>query len=132
MKEVIIGTKYTSECTADEARLAVNVGSGDLRVFATPMMAALMENAAAACLSKFLDEGETSVGTALDISHTSATPCGMKVKAEAVITSADGRKIDFEVTASDEAGEIGKGSHTRFVVLAEKFQAKTDSKTKSV
>lgn len=130
MKEVIIGSEYISECTASEDKLAVNVGSGDLRVFATPMMAALMENAAAECLGKYLDEGETSVGTALDISHSSATPLGMNVTAKAVITAVDGRKVEFEVTAYDEAGEIGKGKHTRFVVFAEKFQAKTDAKGK--
>lgn len=128
MKEVIIGSKYTSEGVVEEKSLAVNVGSGDLRVFATPMMTALMENASAKCLSEFLDQGETSVGTALNIVHTSATPLGMKVKAEAVITSVDGRRVDFEVTAYDEVGEIGKGAHTRFVVFSEKFQQKTDAK----
>lgn len=130
MKDVIIGSEYISECVASEDKLAVNVGSGDLRVFATPMMAALMENAAAACLGVFLDEDETSVGTALDISHSAATPVGMKVSAKAVITACDGRKVDFEVTACDEVSEIGKGKHTRFVVLSEKFQAKTDAKGK--
>lgn len=129
MKEIVVGTKYISEAEVDESRLAVNVGSGDLRVFATPMMAALMENAAAACLGEFLDEGETSVGTALEISHTSATPLGMKVRAEAVISAVDRRSVEFKVIAFDEAGEIGRGVHTRFVVSAEKFQKRTDEKS---
>ncbi|MBE6837374.1 MAG: hypothetical protein E7509_05210 [Ruminococcus sp.] len=128
MKEIIVGSKCTCEWIVTEERLAVNVESGDLRVLATPVMAALMEKAAAQCLGEFLDEGETSVGTALDIAHTSATPIGMKFEATATITSYDGRKVDFEVSANDEAGEIGKGTHSRFVVNAEKFQTKTNSK----
>lgn len=128
MKELSIGSKYVSKATVDESRLAVNVGSGDLRVFATPMMAALMENAAACLLAQFLEEGETSVGTALDITHSAATPLRMEVTAEAVIASADGRRVDFEVVAFDEKGEIGRGRHTRFVVASEKFMAKVNSK----
>lgn len=128
MKEIIVGSKHTFEWPVTEERLAVNVESGDLRVLATPIMAALMEKAAAYCLAQFLDEGETSVGTALNIAHTSATPEGMKFEATATITSFDGRKVDFELFAKDEAGEIGKGTHSRFVVGAEKFQMKTDSK----
>lgn len=128
MKEIVIGSEMTSTTNVTEEKLAVNVGSGDLRVFATPMMTAIMENAAAKCLGKFLDEGETSVGTALNISHSSATPLGMGVHAVAKITSVDGRKVDFEVTAYDEVGEIGKGTHSRFVVFSEKFQSKTDAK----
>lgn len=128
MNEIKIGIEFTSESVVDEKSLAVNVGSGDLRVFATPMMTAIMENASAKCLAQFLGEGETSVGTALNISHSSATPLGMKVHAVAKITSVDGRKVDFDVTAFDEVGEIGKGTHSRFVVFSEKFQAKTDAK----
>lgn len=128
MKDVIIGSEYTCQWTVTEERLAVNVESGDLRVLATPVMAALMEKAAANCLAQFLEEGETSVGTALNIAHTSATPEGMTFTAKAVVTAWDGRNVDFEVFASDEAGEIGKGTHSRFVVFSEKFQAKTDAK----
>lgn len=128
MKEILVGAQETTQAVVDEKSLAVNVGSGDLRVFATPMMTAIMENAAAKCLEKFLDEGETSVGTALNISHSSATPLGMGVHAVAKITSVDGRKVDFEVTAFDEVGEIGKGTHSRFVAFSEKFQSKTDAK----
>ena len=128
MKEIKVGMVYVSEAEVGEKELAVNVGSGDLRVFATPMMTALMENAAMKCLSQFLDEGETSVGTALDISHTAATPLAMKVRAEAEIVRAEGRQVEFNVRAFDEKGAIGSGTHTRFVVFSEKFQAKTDAK----
>lgn len=128
MKDIIVGSEFSCKWEVTEEKLAVNVESGDLRVLATPVMAALMEKAAAGCLAQFLDEGETSVGTALNISHTSATPVGMTFEARAVITACDGRKVDFEVFAKDEAGEIGKGVHSRFVVFSEKFQAKTDAK----
>lgn len=128
MKEIVIGSETTSKTNVTEEKLAVNVGSGDLRVFATPMMTALMENAASKCLAQFLDDCETSVGTALNIVHTSATPLGMEVSTTAKIISVDGRKVDFEVFATDETGEIGRGTHTRFVVNSEKFQTKTDSK----
>lgn len=128
MKDIILNTTSTCKWEVTEERLAVNVESGDLRVLATPVMTALMEKAAAKCLAQFLDDGETSVGTALNIAHTSATPCGMTFEATATITSFDGRKVDFDVIAKDEAGEIGKGTHSRFVVEAEKFQNKTNLK----
>lgn len=130
MKEIITNCEYISEAVVTEEKLAVNVESGDLRVLSTPAMTALMENAAMNCLARFLDEGETSVGTALNIEHSAATPMGMKISAKAVITAFEGRRVDFAVFAWDETGEIGKGSHTRFVVNSEKFQSKTNAKGK--
>ena len=128
MKEIIIGASLTCETVVSEDKLAVNVGSGDMRVFATPMMAALMEKAAAECLGGFLGGDETSVGTRLEISHDAPTPLGMKVTVTAEILEANGRKIIFSVSASDEKGVIGSGRHERFVVYREKFQAKADAK----
>ncbi len=128
MKELQIGSRGTASTVAEEAKLAVTVGSGSLRVFATPMMAALMEAAACDAVADALDEGETTVGTALHIAHTAATPAGMTVTAEAEVTEVNGREITLEVRACDAVGEIGKGTHKRFVVFAEKFQAKTDQK----
>lgn len=128
MKELQIGSRGTASTVAEEAKLAVTVGSGSLRVFATPMMAALMEAAACDAVADALDEGETTVGTALHIAHTAATPEGMTVTAEAAVTEVNGREITLEVRAYDAVGEIGKGTHKRFVVFAEKFQAKTDQK----
>lgn len=128
MKDMTIGAVGTSTVTASEDRLAVSVGSGSLRVFATPMMAALMEAAACDAVSEFLEGDETTVGTQLCIDHVAATPEGMQVTAEAVITAVNGREISLDVRAFDEVGEIGSGTHKRFVVLAEKFQSKTDQK----
>lgn len=131
MKDMTIGFIASAETTATADKLAVSVGSGSLKVFATPMMAALMEAAACSAVAPFLEDGETTVGTQLCIDHIAATPQGMKVTAEAEITAVSGREISLNVRAYDEAGEIGRGTHKRFVVLAEKFQSKTDQKGKA-
>ena len=120
--------KYTVEIVVDESNTALAVGSGSLKVFATPMMIALMENAAAACIADDLGEGNTSVGTAISVSHVAATPMGMKVKATAELVAVEGRKYDFKVTAEDERGLIGEGPHSRFAVNGEKFTNKTYQK----
>lgn len=131
MKDMTIGFTASAETTATADKLAVSVGSGSLKVFATPMMAALMEAAACSAVSPFLEDGETTVGTQLCIDHVAATPEGMNVRAEAEITAVSGREISLNVRAFDEAGEIGRGTHKRFVVFAEKFQSKTDQKGKA-
>ncbi len=128
MKEIVIGTSYTLSATVTEDKLACNMKSGSLPVFATPAMAALMEEASATALSIFLEEGETSVGTALDLRHTAATPLGMKVTATAEIIETDRRRVTFQVTVRDEQEEIGSARHDRFVVGAEKFLAKANAK----
>lgn len=130
MKEITTEIKGTAETIADAGKLASAMGSGSLKVFATPAMTALMEAAACDCLSKYLENDETTVGTELNIKHTSATPEGMKVTAEAVLTQINGREFVFDVKASDETGEIGSGTHKRFLVFGEKFTAKTYSKSK--
>ena len=111
---ILIGTKCRLEQTVTDALTAANVGSGALPVFGTPYMSALMENAAMTCLQSFLEEGQGSVGTHLDISHDAPTPIGMKV--------------DFAVKAWDESGPIGSGTHTRAIVKNEKFLAKCNAK----
>ena len=92
------------------------------------MMIAAMEKASSLCIKEFLDDGETTVGTYIEVSHTSATPLGMKIFVKAVIMSVNGREIEFEAEASDEKGIIGKAKHKRFVVNSEKFQNKTNQK----
>jgi predicted thioesterase len=128
MKTVITGIRAIAQTIVTRDKLAVTVGSGSLRVFATPMMVALMEQAACDAVAAFLEDGETTVGTKIDVAHTAATPEGMQVTAEAEITAVNGREITLQVTARDAVGEIGSGIHKRFVVNAEKFQSKTDSK----
>lgn len=130
MKEIAIGTKGTEQTAVTEDKLAVTVGSGSLKVFATPAMIALMEASACNCLEEYLDNGETTVGTELNVKHSAATPAGMNVTAEAVLTAVNGRELTFDVKAFDECGEIGAGTHKRFIVYSEKFTEKTYSKLK--
>ena len=128
MKEITKGATGTSELTVSEKELAVNVGSGSLEVFATPVMVMLMEKAACNCVSEYLEGDETTVGTEMNVKHISATPNKMKVCAEAELTEVNGREYVFSVKAYDEAGVIGEGIHERFLVYGEKFTAKTNSK----
>ena len=128
MKEIKIGLKGTAETVVSKENMAVTVGSGSLEVFATPMMTALMEKAACNALEGLLENDETTVGTKLDITHDSATPESMEVKATAEVIEVHGREIVFTVRAEDKCGLIGKGIHKRFVVFAEKFMSKTKAK----
>lgn len=118
------------EMTVEEGMLAAQVGSGEVRVLATPMLVMGMERAAMEAVRPGLPEGMTSVGTRVDISHMAPTPCGMKVRFEAKLTavSANGRGLTFAVTAHDEAGPIGEGTHERVVVDKEKFQSRAQSR----
>lgn len=107
---------------------AIEVGSGSVPVFATPMLVALMENAAINALRDSLPPGQTTVGTKVDVAHSAATPIGMTVTARATLVEADGRRLVFEVTAEDDAGPVGLGKHERFVVDQEKFLMKVRQK----
>ena len=110
--------RVTSEVTAEY------IGSGDLAVLATPAMCALMENAAMTAVAAHLEEGQTTVGTALNIEHSRATKVGEVITATAVLTEVNGRELQFNIAARDEVGVIGEGTHTRFIVNREKFMAK--------
>ncbi len=123
-----LGTKGRAETVVVPENTASAVGSGLVPVFATPMMIALMEQAAASSLTPYLEEGQGSVGTHMDVSHDSATPIGMKVWAESEVTAVDGKQITFAVAAYDEAGLIGKGTHTRFCITVDRFLSKAEQK----
>ena len=118
----------SSETVVDENNIALTMGSGELEVFATPAMVALMEEAAAESVKPYIDEGSTTVGTALEIEHVSATPIGVSVRCESELCHVDGRKLVFNVTAYDNAGIIGKGRHERFIVEKERFMKKAEAK----
>lgn len=119
-----IGQKYTSELTVEEKHLACNVGSGDLQVFGTPMMMALMENAAMMCVAGDLEDGQSTVGGFISSSHIKPSGLGAKVKATAELTAVEGRKLKFKVSAEDEQGTIGEGEHVRFIIDKTKFMSK--------
>ena len=119
---------FVIEKVVTEDMLAVNVGSGSLRVLATPTVVALMEEASTKLADTFLDEGLTTVGTMVEIQHISPSPIGAKIKVESNLLSNDGRSFKFEVTAYDNAGMIANGTHNRVSVKSEKFQKKADEK----
>lgn len=116
------------ETTVTKDKLASTVGSGTVDVYATPMVVALMEKAAAALAKQYLGDEFTTVGTKIAIDHISATPLDAQVYATAELTESDGRKFVFIVEAYDGAGMIAKGSHERFSVHAEKFLKKANEK----
>jgi fluoroacetyl-CoA thioesterase len=126
--DLTIGMTGTAAMHVTAENTAVAVGSGDLMVFATPYMAALMEEAACNCVKTALSEEQSTVGTQLSIAHTSATPVGMNVRAEATLTAVEGRKLSFEVKAYDEAGLIGEGTHERFLIERDRFMKKANAK----
>jgi predicted thioesterase len=126
--EITVGMKAVVEDLVEPMDTAEMVGSGSLKVYATPCMVALMEGAACEAIDEALPEGQTTVGIALSIEHLSATPVGLEVRAEAEVTAVEGKVITFDVTAYDEAGPIGKGTHKRCIVNSQKFLEKTYSK----
>lgn len=126
--EITVGMTGTASTDVEREDTAYEVGSGSLLVYATPCMVALMEGAACEAIAEALPEGKTSVGTALNIAHLSATPVGMEVRAEAEVTEVDGNTITFSVTAYDEAGKIGEGTHKRAIISTERFLEKTYAK----
>ena len=123
-----IGIKGIQEITVTEDKTAKVYGSGTLEVFGTPAMIALMENTALKSVAPYIGEENGTVGTRLDVKHVAATPVGMKVTCETELIQVEGRALTFVVKAYDECGLIGEGTHERFVVMEEKFQAKANSK----
>lgn len=123
-----IGLQGLAEALVEKEDTANVVGSGDLMVYATPCMVALMEGAACESVAPFLAEGESTVGVFMEVRHLSATPVGMEVRAESKVTAVDGRKITFEIVAFDEAGEIGRAVHERVIVKADRFLEKAYDK----
>ena len=115
------GIRGRAERLVEEGLTAAAMGSGTLAVLATPAMVALMEQTALESVAPYLEPGCTSVGTALNIAHSAATALGERVYCESELTAVDGRRLTFQVRAFDAAGEIGRGTHERFVVDAQRF-----------
>ena len=126
--EITVGMKAEVFSFVEKEDTAKEVGSGSLLVYATPCMVALMEGAACEAIEEAMDDDKTTVGTELNIQHISATPVGMDVRAEAVVTAVEGKVITFEIHAYDESGEIGCGPHKRVIVPAQKFLEKAYNK----
>ena len=126
--ELKAGIKNTGTMTVTEDLCANAWGSGGLQVYATPAMIALMENTAWASVEPCMEEGRSTVGTKLDVSHLSASPVGATITCESELLEIDGRRLVFKVSASDDAGLIGEGLHERFIINTEKFMARTEAK----
>lgn len=118
------GLKGQSVTQVTEQNTAKVMGSGDMDVFATPAMVALLENAAMNVVAKELDEDSTTVGALMNVSHVKPSKLGATITAEAELQSVEGRKLTFSVVASDEMGVIGEGTHIRYIVNRQKFMAK--------
>ncbi len=119
-----IGLMHTSELTVTDAVTAITLGSGDMPVLATPMMMAMMENAAMLAVKDKLPEGCTTVGGHIESSHLKPSKVGDKVSAIAEVTKVDGKKIEFKVTAYSGDTLLGEGTHLRFIVDRERFLSK--------
>lgn len=116
--------EFTAKTIVTQEKTALRMGSGNLEVFATPCMVALMEQAAAACVSDTLPAGSTTVGTQISVSHVKASPLGAEIAAKAVLTAQEGRTYTFSVEAYEGETLIGSGTHTRVMVDAERFMSK--------
>ena len=126
--ELTIGMKGEVSTLVERADTAYEVGSGSLLVYATPCMVALMEGAACEAVGPAIPEEKTTVGISLSISHLAATPVGMEVRAEAELTEIEGNTLTFTVTAYDEVGKIGEGTHKRAIISTQRFLYKTYAK----
>ncbi|MBR2980422.1 MAG: thioesterase family protein [Myxococcaceae bacterium] len=116
----------TERVTPD--RTAASVGSGLLPVYATPAMIALMERTASELVAPFLREGEATVGTSIEVKHLAATPEGMEVRCQCVLTAIDRRRLTFAIEVFDAVGLVGTATHDRFIVDTARFMAKAASR----
>ncbi|MBR6442015.1 MAG: thioesterase family protein [Bacteroidales bacterium] len=123
-----ISTKGHKEQTVTHDLTAARIGSGLVEVFATPMMIALVEQTCYESVLPYLDEGQGTVGTLVNVAHTAATPVGMRVWCDSELVEVDRRRLVFAVKVYDECGPVGEGTHERFVIDTAKFQAKIDAK----
>ena len=125
-----VHTKGHIEQTVTPDLTAARIGSGLVEVFATPMMIALVEQTCLESVLPYLDEGQGTVGTLVNVTHSAATPVGMRVWCDSELVEVDRRRLVFSVKVYDECGLIGEGRHERFVIDSAKFQAKIDAKGK--
>lgn len=123
-----VGAEYTATEIVTKENTASRYGSGLVDVFATPAMVALMEKAALNSVLPYLPQGFNTVGTEVCVKHTKATPMGWEVFSKAILKEIDGKKLIFEVVAWDNEGEIGRGTHTRFIIDSKRFMEKFSAK----
>ena len=122
------GIKGEGEIIVTEGNTAQALGSGSLAVLATPAMVALMEKTARLSVAPYLEEGQSTVGTLVNVKHLAASPVGMRITCKTELVDIDRRRLVFHVECSDEAGLIGEGEHERFIIDEAKFMAKAEAK----
>lgn len=122
------GIKGREEVTVTPELTAESIGSGTVPVFATPMMISLVEKACRCSVEPYLDEGQTTVGTLVNVAHLAATPVGMRVWCETELVEIDRRRLVFRVTVRDDAGLIGEGTHERFIIDSDRFVKKAEAR----
>ena len=125
---IVAGATGTASIIVGDEHTAPRIGSGQIHVLATPVMINLFEAAALAACEHLLPAGHQSLGTQLNVSHTAATPVGMRATATAEVVSVEGRTIKFRVKAVDERDVIGEGTHERVVVNVAKFELRVQQK----
>jgi len=130
MSELTVGITGEKSVAVTIENTALAMGSGTLRVLATPAMIALIEGCCAESVEDMLDEGMTTVGTNVNAAHIAASPLGVSILCKSRLVAVDGRRLDFEAEVYDSRELIGKAKHTRFIVDAEKFLNKTYTKVK--
>ena len=118
------GLTYTSTTTVNGTNTAKTMGSGDMDVFATPALVALMENAAMNAVKDSLPEGSTTVGAMIQTSHLKPSGIGEEVTATATLEEVNGRKLTFNIIAHDSKGTVGEATHIRYIVDRQRFLSK--------
>jgi predicted thioesterase len=129
LSKLRVGLTGSASSLVTEERLATKVGSGDVPVFASPMLVAVIEAAAVDCIEAQLPENHQSLGVHLDVTHSAPTPVGFTVTATATLEAIDGRKLTFKVNAHDGVETVGSGTHTRVVVDTPRFMARLAAKS---
>jgi predicted thioesterase len=129
LSKLRVGLTGSASSLVTEERLATKVGSGDVPVFASPMLVAVIEAAAVDCIEAQLPENHQSLGVHLDVTHSAPTPLGFTVTATATLEAIDGRKLTFKVNAHDGVETVGSGTHTRVVVDTPRFMARLAAKS---
>jgi fluoroacetyl-CoA thioesterase len=130
MAAIAPGLVGEARLIVEETHTARHLGSGGVEVLATPVMIALMEEAARSAVDSKLDQGQLSVGVNLNVDHIAATPVGMRVRARAELVAINGRRLTFKVEAHDEREKIGAGTHVRAIINRDRFMTRLHEKTK--